>query len=666
MQLFKRFLIPIGLLALLIGCEATTPVKEQTGQIPTISEEELEQGLALTQAGNHRAAAAHYERLARQTAPPVQDDLLLYAAESHLQAENPAAAAQLLAQIEPNNLTPISDLRRRLVAAELAIDSNRFQEAQSLLIQPLAEETPIDLLKRYRETRARAFRLAGNLLESARDLSELDLLQEDPEARLLTQQGILQELTTLTDVALSMLQPEPPGIYGGWMELARIIKAYEGDTGSTRGHLNQWKERFPVHPVLPELLEGYFQRLQAQYKVPNHLAVLLPQSGPFAGAAGALRDGLLAAYYNTPADKRPQLRFYDSSNTTDTWPLYQEAIDAGAEMIIGPLSKEAVSQLARAGELSVPVLALNQVPPETTPPEDLYQFGLSPEDEAQQVAEQAWLDGHTRAVVLTPEGSWGDRIHESFRDRWESLGNTLLEHQTYNPKGQELSSPIRTLLNLDESDARHRRLRGILKTNFKFEPRRRQDVDFVFFAARPVSARQLRPLLQFHHAADLPVYTTSHAYTGAPDPVEDRDLEGLKFLDMPWLLTSDSENPLSRQQLTEQLPGIAPRYWRLYAMGIDSFRLLPHLGRLRSSPWETLDGHTGNLYLDQINQVHRRLVWAQMTQGRPKVMGYAPRIESGLTETDYELPELPIPRVMEAAPTTAPAALPAPQPTGSP
>lgn len=630
MQLFKRFFILIALITLLAGCEATGPVREQPVARPTLSAEELEQGVALEQAGNYRAAADYFEKLARQSAPPLRDELLLRAAENHSEADDKGAAANLLPEINPDNLEPVLDLRRRLLAASLALEGNRFKTAQDLLAAPPAEETPIELQIRFHKTRAQAFRLAGNLLESSRELSELDLLLTDPQARLETQQTILQELTTLTDTALSMLQPIPPGIYGGWMELARIIKAYAGEPGTTRTRLNQWKERFPVHPVLPELLDGYFERLQTQYKKATHLAVLLPTSGPFAEAAAALRDGMLAAYYNTPPERRPRLHFYDSSNASDTWPLYQQAIDEGAEMIIGPLSKDAVSQLARAGELEVPVLALNQVPPQNTPPADLFQFGLSPEDEAQQVAEQAWLEGHARALVLTPEGDWGDRIYESFRDRWESLGNILLEHQTYNPKEQDLAMPIKLLLNLDESDARSRRLRGILKIPFKFEPRRREDADFVFFAARPVSARQLRPLLQFYRAADLPVYATSHVYTGTPDPIEDRDLEGLKFPDMPWLLASDPEHPLSREELTENLSGLSQRYWRLYAMGIDSFNLLPHLARLQSSPWETLDGQTGNLYLDQINRVHRRLVWAQMENGKPKVLGYAPRVESGL------------------------------------
>lgn len=644
MQLIQRFFILLSLLAMLAGCEVTLPVKGAGAPVAEISEAELAQATELETAGNNAAAAAFYEKLAAQAGPPQRWDLLLKAVENHLAAEATEPAQKLLARLAKRELGPLLDLRRRLLAATLALASKRPQEAQDLLVQSPPEGTPPNLLKHYHRIRANAFLHAGNLLESAREQGVLDQLLSDPEARLQNQQAILQSLTTLTNTALEMLQPDPPGIYGGWMELARIIKAYAGEPGKTRSRLDAWRQQFPKHPALPELLEGYFQRLQAHYKTPAHLAVLLPLSGPFADAATALREGLLAAYYNMPPEKRPRLHFYDSSNSTDTWPLYRQAVDAGAEMIIGPLSKEGVSQLARAGELEVPVLALNQIPPETAPPADLFQFGLSPEDEAQQVAEQAWLDGHTNALIITPEGSWGDRIHESFRERWESLGNTVLEHQVYNPKGQDLSHPIRSLLNLDESDARHRQLRGILKTSFKFEPRRRQDADFIFFAAKPISARQIRPLIQFYRAADLPIFATSHVYTGAPNPVEDRDLEGLKFPDIPWLLTADSSEPLSRDTLTATLPSIMPQYWRLYAMGIDSFNLLPHLERLHSSPWETLDGQTGNLYLDQINRIHRRLVWAQMKKGRPKVLGYAPRIETNFSDIDTGLSLMPPPQ----------------------
>jgi hypothetical protein len=288
-------------------------------------------------------------------------------------------------------------------------------------------------------------------------------------------------------------------------------------------------------------------------------------------------------------------------------------------------------------------LALNQIPPQSLPPKNLYQFGLSPEDETQQVAERAWLDGYTRALVIAPQGSWGDRITESFRSRWESLGGFLLESQTYDPKKADLSNPVVTLLDIDESKIRRREIQRILRQNVKFEPRRRQDVDFVFFAAKPRAARQIRPLLQFHRAAELPVYTTSHVYTGNPDAEKDHDLEGLKFPDIPWLLLNEEDNPLSQNALAAVFPNAKLRYQRLYAMGIDSFNLLPHLERLRTSPWETLDGQTGNLYLDNINQIHRRLVWAQIHKGIPKVLGYAPRIESDLVAPGEDLPFLLMP-----------------------
>jgi hypothetical protein len=81
-------------------------------------------------------------------------------------------------------------------------------------------------------------------------------------------------------------------------------------------------------------------------------------------------------------------------------------------------------------------------------------------------------------------------------------------------------------------------------------------------------------------------------------------------------------------------------------MGIDSFRLLPHLGRLQSSTRETIEGKTGNLYLDSIRQVHRQLVWAEMSRGVPKAIGYAPRMIGMSNE-------------MEGGPAAASGALPA-------
>jgi len=669
MQLTNRILITNLLcLSLLAGCAAPQlkqPLKpdDELASIPAVSpvpQAELDRASELELMGDYAAAAALYQSLAMRMPAPYRQDLQLHAVTNFLLAQDTESASRMLEQIDVFELPPVFDLRKRLHASELATRNGKLKEAFSLLEEALPADTSPDLQQRYHRQRAQILRLEGNLLESAHELGRLDLLITDPSARLHNQQAILQTLTSLTDGALRMFQPDPPGIQGGWMELARIIKGYEGDSGTTQILLTQWRVRFPVHPARPELLEGYHQRLQTQYRQVRHLAVLLPQSGALAGAAAALRDGFMAAYYQLPLEKRPQLRFYDSSNGADTWPLYRQAVDAGADMVIGPLNKDAVSQLARAGELEIPVLALNQIPPQMGRPENLYQFGLSPEDEARQAAERAWQDGLSQALVIIPEGPWGERILNSFRERWETLGGLVLEYQAYDAKGQDFSRPVLTLLDIDESKQRRREMQRVLIQNVKYEPRRRQDADFVFFAAKPQIARQIRPLLQFHHAADLPVYATSHSYTGNPDAEHDRDLEGLKFPDIPWLLASEKGHRLSQDALAAAFPNAKRIYQRLYAMGIDSFNLLPHLERLKISPWETLDGQTGNLYLDEINQVHRRLVWAQIRKGIPDVLGYAPRIESGLTAPGDDLPPLIFPTVVPAAPAPlAPSPVPA-------
>lgn len=618
-----KFLLALLILLTVIGCVPSPGVRGTDSE----ADLQLQQAVALEQAGEYAAAGELFEQLALQSLPPEDQSLLLRAAENFLHAQQGDRATALLARIDTSAL-PKLDFRRRLLVAELALSKNRPDEAMTLLSDGIPEGTELPLQQRFHADRAEGFRLSGNLLESARELGELDLLLEDMDKRLQNQLLIIQTLTTLTDTALDLLQPNPPGIQGGWMALARIIKGHTGDTSRIQQQLESWREKFPSHPAIPGLLEGYFQKMESQYQRPHQLAILLPQSGPYANAARALRDGFMAAYYQQPAESRPQLDFYDSSDSADTWPLYRQAVDSGADMVIGPLNKAGVAQLARAGELEIPVLALNQVPPETSPPVRLYQFGLAPEDEARQIAERAWLDGHTRAVVFTPKDDWGERIAQAFRDRWERLGGILSEQQRYDAKENDFSGAIRALLNLDESSARRTRLQRLMGQRLEFEPRRREDADFILLAANPLKARQIRPQFQFHHAADIPIYATSSIYTGTPAPDQDQDLEGIKFPDIPWLLVNEGDSPLARDNLARTLPDSQGAYRRLYAMGIDSFRLLPHLGRLQSASQETLEGKTGNLYLDSIRQIHRQLVWAVMENGAPKAIGYAPRMMS--------------------------------------
>ncbi len=586
--------------------------------------------LDMEKSGQYAEAARLMEQLAINTQPPLKEEAMLRAVENYLKADDNDSAFRLLQEVGTDNMPRLS-FKRRVLMAEVAIKGNRPDEALQLLEVPPDRGTQPYLLKLYHKNRAEAFRLTGNLFESARHLSQLDRLTESQEQRLEIQLNIIRALSSYTDPSLEMLKPIPPGIFGGWVELTRVIKKNTQDPAQGAVAYQRWRNEFPNHPALPQLLQNQVQTrtesFTSTYSQSKQIALLLPKTGPYARAARAIYDGVMAAHNSQPEQQRPVIKIYNNSNSSGTLRLYKRAVMDGADKIIGPLVKESVAQLANARNLEVPVLALNIVPPQGSIPDNLYQFGLSPEDEAEQVAEKAWTDGHTKAIALIPQGDWGKRVFSSFRNRFVGLGGEVVEHQTYNTKKYDFSSTIKTLLNIDESNDRRRSMRNALGRKIEFEPYRRQDASFIFLLAKSGMARQIRPQLQFHHASKLPVYTTSHSYSGKPEPKRDQDLEGVIFPDIPWLITNEGAQPLSRELIQETLAAKNANYGRLYAMGIDSYNLLPHLSRLKSLPRETMDGKTGILSMERGNQIHRQLVWAKMTKGTPEIIGYAPRLE---------------------------------------
>jgi len=611
-----RFLAILAITGVLTAC-GPTRIPSDRAIDPAAARAEL-----LLQQQDYLGASALFQELAARNTGDAAVHYRLAAVDAALQGGDLDSANAMLEQLAQSPLPPSKALHVRLLRAELMLAQRRPDLALELLFQPRpTEDMPLDLQRRYLRDLADAYRQNGNLLDSANTLQQLEALQTDHQTRLNTQSEILRQLALLNELVLTDLQPSPPGIAGGWMQLALLIKQHGDDPQALQPQLAQWRARFPRHPAFPELIDTYQARLQQQVLRASHVAVLLPQSGRFATAASAVRDGLMVSYYQLDPRKRPQLRFYDSADTNKIWPLYSEAVSDGAEIIIGPLQKEALTQLSRAGELPVPVLALNQVQTDTAPPENLFMFGLSPEDEARQGAERIWLDGLRQPVILVPQGDWGERIAQAFNNRWQSLGGSPVDYRSYDAETHDYSPSITSLLHLDQSKQRHRQMQQWLGQRLEFEPRRRQDLDAIFLAARPRQAQSFPPLLQFHHAADLPLYATSHAWTGKLSSQQLADMKGMMLSDIP-LLVSVAE----RETLAQHLPGMNTPLIRLNAMGMDALNLLPHLTRLRSSTYESLDGHTGNLFMDAENRILRQTVWLKLDDP-PHILGYAARLD---------------------------------------
>ena len=405
--------------------------------------------------------------------------------------------------------------------------------------------------------------------------------------------------------------------FGQWLQLANIVRNSHLTLEEQISQIQMWKNTHPYHPASIHLPAGLQQLTQAIAERPKKVAVLLPLTGRLATTGHAVRDGFMAAYYEAlnKGSEVPTLQFYNSADYQDINQVYTQAQFDNAQWLVGPIEKPLVQQLQDKSSLPLPTLALNygERTENKTPPAQLYQFGLAAEDEAVQIAEKAWADGKRNALVLVPDGQWGERIYEAFKQKWLTLGGDINKKIAY-PNRQDYNPDIKSLLNIDDSQKRFSLMRLMFYEKVEFEPRRRQDADWIFMVALPQQARQIKPTLAFNFAADLPVYATSHIYSSEANPSKDRDLNGITYCDIPWLLTPNQlytriENSIANGQGS---------YARLYAMGVDTFRLLPQLKILEAAPNNHLFGSTGALQLDGERRVTRRSECTIFEHGRPK------------------------------------------------
>ena len=101
--------------------------------------------------------------------------------------------------------------------------------------------------------------------------------------------------------------------------------------------------------------------------------------------------------------------------------VYEHAVSGGADLVIGPLKKSFVSELQKKGELPVDTLALNYAD-SLNSSNNLFQFGLAPQDEIIEVANLAWENGHRTASILMPESGDYQELQEFLTNMGQQRG----------------------------------------------------------------------------------------------------------------------------------------------------------------------------------------------------------------------------------------------------
>lgn len=557
--------------------------------------------------------AARLYGLAAETAQePRRSKLLLRSADAAAQGGDLAQTQQMLDAISPQSLDEHGQAYFELLQVQ-ALSAGKSTEEALRLLPPPASGTPPDVAAKVWALRAKLFFDDGQIGRATHALVQRDVWLLEDSAIKDNDQTIwdrLRKQPTLADTEAA----EGDEITRGWFALAEIGKQVWPDRAALEQELRRWHRRYRGHPAHRHILPERFDYNPAQ-GTDLRIALALPLSGNFAAAATAIQNGFLAGYYASHGDQQnaaiaPTIRTYDTNQLADANSLILRMRADDISLLVGPLRKSLASEISRRPDLGMPALTLNYTE-NSTPPPNFYQFGLAPEDEARAAAEQALATGMQTAIALVPEGDWGARILDAFRNSFQSGGGELVDYDRFNPKSQDHAAPIKRLLRYGQQAAPAETADGNTETS------RRRGVDFIFLAAQPVQARQIRQQLRFFYASRLPVLATSHVYSGTPNRARDGDLEGLMFADMPWVLGGAAAVEARRSRARDLWPAAEKRYPRLFAMGYDAWLLAAEISRENPQPGFILDGNTGSLYLQEDGSIQRKLDWAQFKRGKP-------------------------------------------------
>jgi outer membrane PBP1 activator LpoA protein len=306
-----------------------------------------------------------------------------------------------------------------------------------------------------------------------------------------------------------------------------------------------------------------------------HIALLLPLNSPiFAKAADAVQQGFLAAA-GKEVNGLPVRVYPCKDEATEIVALYQQAIREGAVAVAGPITRNGVAALAANPSIITPTLALNMVDDSRT--DHLYFFGLPAEAEARQSAQRATAAGLLSATIVSTNTPLSKRLAQAFATEWQRAGGIIQAEIVYTGDPTPLKE-----LPLDPGNS-------------------------VFLAAEADKARLLRPYID----ATLPVYATSQVFAGNTRTLTNYDVADVRFVDMPWMLQPDHPAVMIYPRPATPLP---PDLDRLYALGIDSYRLLQVIFEHHESRSLPLDGVTGKISLTA-HTFQREAIPAIMKQG---------------------------------------------------
>jgi outer membrane PBP1 activator LpoA protein len=304
------------------------------------------------------------------------------------------------------------------------------------------------------------------------------------------------------------------------------------------------------------------------------IALVLPLESPtFGRAAEAVKAG-----FTTAADAEKAKYVVIGHADGEVRAAFDKAREAGARVIVGPLLRDDVRVIVAAAAELPPTIALNQLDDTTALPSNIYTMPLGLDSEGVQLARRLRDDGAQVVVVIGSDAPLQKRFASAFAGEWVLLGG---------------APPV--TFRFDRAPD----MLALLKREFI-----RAKADAVVLALDAQNALLVKPYL-----GQVPAYTSSQVNERQPRETL-RDLDGVRFVEIPWL--ADPSSPVFTGIPRRDYPSTSLE--RLYALGVDAARVALAFAGGAPATLE-FDGATGHVRLDASHQFMRDAVLLQFQDG---------------------------------------------------
>ncbi|HEY3177569.1 MAG TPA: penicillin-binding protein activator [Casimicrobiaceae bacterium] len=278
------------------------------------------------------------------------------------------------------------------------------------------------------------------------------------------------------------------------------------------------------------------QRVQRRPAVTSDLiALVLPLQVPtYARAAEAVRAGFLAAAEKAGEQSKVIVIAHKEDGALAA---FDQARARGVRVVIGPLLRDDLKTLALADPEIPWTVALNQLDDRSPLPPAVFSFALTIDSDARVLAHLAQYEGVRAIDIISGDAPLMKRFAAAFASEWTASGSRVPSDFRFDPAPDSLTLLRRNLV--------------------------RATPDAVLLAVDGAQAALVKSFI-----GSIRAYASGLLFD-RPDPAIVRDLNDVRMVEVPWLVTPDAPQFASYPR-----PEFASAPLdRLYALGLDAFRI---------------------------------------------------------------------------------------------